>query len=133
MLPTQLESLSISALVLHTLNHICLSQAPQVLGISPVFTESSSGVCLTQMVVKFNTDTNVPVVEIEHKLDSLLTFSPASLASTPHRGYWRDYKTLVIVFRECVQWEREEEQRKPLYVVFYGSEGTYPHVYQYII
>ena len=82
--------------------------------------DGDSGPCLFQMVVQFNTDTSVPVVEIQEGLDSLLTFAPASLAKTPHRGYWRDYRTLVILFTECAQWERDE--RKPLYLVFYGSE-----------
>ncbi|CAI8001204.1 hypothetical protein GBAR_LOCUS3134 [Geodia barretti] len=84
--------------------------------------DGDSGPCLFQMVVQFNTDTSVPVVEIQEGLDSLLTFAPASLAKTPHRGYWRDYRTLVILFTECAQWERDE--RKPLYLVFYGSEGS---------
>ena len=80
------------------------------------------------MVVVFNTDTNAPVVEIQQELNSLLTFAPASLAKMPHYGYWSDYKTLVVVFRECVRWEREEGEveghsKKPLYVVFYGQEG----------
>jgi cysteine-rich repeat protein len=98
--------------------------APQVLGVHTELTEidGDSGPCLFQMVVQFNTDTSVPVVEIQEGLDSLLTFAPASLAKTPHRGYWRDYKTLVVLFTECVPWERDE--RKPLYLVFYGSEGS---------
>lgn len=80
--------------------------------------------CLSEMVVVFNTDTNAPTVEVQQELDSLLTFAPASLAKTHHHGYWRDYRTLVIVFRECVKWDREQHSKKPLYVVFYGQEGT---------
>ena len=77
------------------------------------------------MTVLFNTDTSAPPVEIQQELDSLLTFAPASLAKTPHYGYWADYRTLVIVFRECARWEEEGEghSKKPLYVIFYGEEG----------
>ena len=75
------------------------------------------------MVVVFAMDTNAPVVEVQQELDTLVTFAPASLAKTQHYGYWRDYRTLVIVFRECVKWEREQYSKKPLYVVFYGQEG----------
>ena len=101
-----------------------IPQAPQVVGAEGEFTVTSGDgtPCLFQMVLQFNTDTSAPMVEIQKGLDSLLTFAPASLAKTPHRGYWRDYKTLVIQFKECVQWNRDE--RKPLYVVFYGSGGN---------
>ena len=107
-----------------TVSESYFAQAAQVLRVHAELTEidSDSGPCLFQMVVQFNTDTSVPVVEIQEGLDSLLTFAPASLAKTPHHGYWRDYRTLVILFTECAQWERDE--RKPLYLVFYGSEGN---------
>jgi hypothetical protein len=94
--------------------------APQVLSIMSSFINSS---CLSEMVVVFAMDTNAPVVEVQQELDTLVTFAPASLAKTQHYGYWRDYRTLVIVFRECVKWEREQYSKKPLYVVFYGQEG----------
>ena len=70
----------------------------------------------------FNTDCNAPVVEVQKELDSLLTFVPSSLAKTPHYGYWMDYQTLVVVFRECVKMT-DEHSKKPLYVVFYDQGG----------
>ena len=107
-----------------TVLYISSTQAPLVSRIDPGFMTITNKTCLTDLVVHFSIATSAPVVEVQRELVSLLTFAPASLAKIPHYGYWRDYSTLVIVFRECAQWERT---KKPLYVVFFGSEGTELH------
>lgn len=104
--------------------HLSLLQAPQVHETKPHFIQSEQGSCLSTVVVTFNTDCNVPVVEVQQELDTLLTFAPSLVAKTPHYGYWRDYQTLVVVFRECVRWnETDTHSKKPLYVVFYDQGG----------
>ena len=121
------ESIAVSlCFYLHgTSYHILLfSQAPQILEVISSFIQTGNDSCLSEFIVVLNTDTNAPVVEVQKELDSLLTFAPASLANTPHYGYWSDYKTLVIVFRECVRWEARQNSKNPIYVVFYGKEGT---------
>lgn len=104
---------------------ILFLQAPKVDGLQPYFVERANKTCLLQLVVHFNTDTNIPVVGVQREMNSLMTFAPASLAKTPHSGYWKDYRTLIIVFEECIPWEREQSRRRPLYVVFYDPKGMY--------
>ena len=100
-------------------------QAPKTLKILPIFNFTNGYQCLTKLVVKFNTDTNTPVVEVQRELDLLLTFAPASLAKTPHHGYWSNHSTLVIVFSECAVLEiTNQDNRRPLYIVFKDQEGA---------
>ena len=74
----------------------------------------------------FDTDTSVPVVDIQQDLDLLLHFDRPDLTWAAHYGRWMDYRTLVILFPECVQWTRTTSsgREKPLFVVFETQKGV---------
>lgn len=99
------------------------------MSVEPTITLTDNTSCLSLITIRFNANTSAPLVEIQPALDSLLTFGPVSVAKTLHYGYWVDYQTLVVVFRECVPWKEmnteEERMKKPLYVMFDSEEGEH--------
>ena len=102
-------------------------QAPQLTG---VYASLSRGSCLQNITLIFNADTSAPSVEIQHDLHFLLYFDPPELNWVAHRGLWLDYKTLVIVFEECVVWERATTsgRERPMFVAFEAQRGGSLHV-----
>lgn len=81
--------------------------------------------CLNSITLLFNSDTSVPVVDVQPDLDFLLYFDPPELSWAGHYGQWQDYRTLVILFPECVEWERETTsgRERPLFVILEEERG----------
>ena len=97
-------------------------QAPRL---TDVHASLSPGSCLQNVTLVFNADTSAPVVEIQHDLRFLLHFDPPELNWVAHRGLWLDFRTLVVVFDECVVWEgaTSSGRERPMFVAFEALRG----------
>ena len=64
-------------------------------------------------------------MEIQHDLRFLLHFDPPELNWVAHRGLWLDFRTLVVVFDECVVWEgaTSSGRERPMFVAFEALRG----------
>ena len=100
-----------------------LLQAPQLQAGNAYFTNQS---CLSKITLLFNTNTSTPVVEIQPDLGFLLHLDPPELNKALRRGHWFDYRTLVLVFDKCVEWERmtTNGRERPMFVVFEAQRGV---------
>ena len=66
------------------------------------------------------------MVEIQPDLGFLLHLDPPELNKALRRGHWFDYRTLVLVFEKCVEWERmtTNGRERPMFVMFEAQRGV---------
>ena len=112
----------------HTPLPLSSMQAPQINSVAASVTNTpndSSSVCIENITVNFDPTTNTPIVELQHRVEQLLTFDLPELSSALKYGMWLDRATLVVLFPECVRWEGRTAsgRERPIYLIFENSRG----------
>ena len=103
-------------------------QTPKIL---EAFANISKDNCLRSVHLTFNTATNVPPIDRQRDLEFLLYFDPPELNWAPHHGFWESYSKMMVMFDECITWERVTARGhdQPLFVVFDAERGECVCVY----
>ena len=86
---------------------------------------SDSTTCLKNITLTFNVNTSVPIVEVPAKLDRLVSFDLNYLNKARKFGRWMDYRTLSIVFIECVVWNDRttSPNKRQFSIMFEATRG----------
>lgn len=111
----------------HNNYHQSLSmQAPRLISSHTYLSRvSDSLTCVKNTTLTFNVNTSVPIVEVPTKLNNIISFDLQELNTALKFGRWMDYRTLTIVFVECVVWNKTTTsgKQRPISVIFEASRG----------
>ena len=86
---------------------------------------SNAVTCLKNITLTFNVNTSIPIVDVPARLDRLISFDLQDLNKALKFGRWMDYRTLSIVFIECVMWNDRttSPNKRPFSIVFEADRG----------
>ena len=78
--------------------------------------------CLDTITLSFSSETNTPIVEVQARIEAILSFDAPELNSAKKFGVWLDSATLVVVFAECAKLEGRLDKRA-VSAVFEAERG----------